>query len=258
MKIIIFLCLAAAVFVALNVSGFSKDIKSFFYSVSMPLQRAFWNLGENVSGFFSGMASKESLQEELNSLNSKNQELLGKIAALQELEKENEFLRKALDIGLEKEFSLELAQVKSKDVSQDSILINKGSEHGISEGFPVITNQKLLLGRIGKVYSNFSEVILISNKKSSFDAEIREREIYGVVKGKGSFEVSFDLVPKDKEMAEGDLIVTSALGGVFPQGLLVGEIKEVRKSDVEQFQTAKIIPGFSPENLDYLLIITNF
>ena len=78
-----------------------------------------------------------------------------------------------------------------------------------------------------------------------------------MVKGKGGFEVSFDLVPKDKEISEGDLIVTSALGGVFPQGFLVGEIKGVRKSDVEQFQTAEIKPGFNLENLDYLFVITN-
>jgi len=258
MKIIILLILAVAIFVVLNLSGFSKDIKDFFYSVSAPSQKAFWRLGDNVSGFFSRMAKTESLEKELADLNLKNQELLSEVAVLQEFKKENEFLRKALDVGLEKEFQLELVQIISKDVSADSILINKGTGDGISEGFPVVTNQKLLLGRVGKVYRNFSEVILISNKKSSFDAEIREKEIYGIVKGKGSFELSFDLVPKDKEISNGDLIVTSALGGVFPQGFLVGKIKEVRKSDVEQFQTAVIDPGFDVGNLDYLFVITNF
>ncbi len=257
MKLIILLVLMVAIFVVFNLTGFSKNIKDFFYSISAPFQKAFWGLGDNVSDFFGRMTEKEVSDEELNELNFKNQEFLAEIAGLQELKKENEFLRKALDVGLEKEFQLELAQVISKDISEDSILINRGAEDGIAEDFPVITAQKLLLGKIGKVYQNFSEVILISNKESSFDAEIREKEIYGMVKGKGGFEVSFDLVPKDKEISEGDLIVTSALGGVFPQGFLVGEIKGVRKSDVEQFQTAEIKPGFNLENLDYLFVITN-
>ncbi|MBM3257987.1 MAG: rod shape-determining protein MreC [Candidatus Nealsonbacteria bacterium] len=257
-KIVILLVLMVIVFVVLNLSGFSENIKDFFYSFSLLFQKAFWNLGDNVSGFFGRMANAEALQKELAEINLKNQELLVQLAALQELKKENEFLRESLDIGLEKEFQLELVQIVSKDVSQDSILINKGAEDKISEGLPVITSQKLILGRIGKVYQNFSEVILVSNKKSSFNAEIREKEIYGVVKGKGNFEISFDLVPKDKEIAEGDLVVTSALGGVFPQGFLVGTAKDVKKTDVEQFQTAKIDSGFNLGNLDYLFIIVNF
>jgi len=258
MKIIIWLLLLVAVFFGLNFSGFSKNIKDLFYDLSAPFQKALWGAGENVSGFFNKLSETGNLQDELSELNLKNQELLGQIVALQELKKENEFMRKAMDLGLEKEFDLTLVQIISKDVSGDSILINRGTEVGISEGMPVITNQKLLLGKIGKVYQGFSEVILISNKKSSFDAEIREKEIFGIVKGKGSFEVSFDLAPKDKEIAQGDLIVTSALGGVFPQGLLAGQVQEVKKSDVEQFQTALIKPGFDIGSLDYLFVITNF
>ena len=150
-KLIISLVLMAAIFVVFNLTGFSKNIKDFFYSISAPFQKAFWGLGDNVSDFFGRMTEKEVSDEELNEINFKNQEFLAEIAGLQELKKENEFLRKALDVGLEKEFQLELAQVISKDISEDSILINRGAEDGIAEDFPVITAQKLLLGKIGKV-----------------------------------------------------------------------------------------------------------
>lgn len=257
-KIIILLFSVAAVFVVLNFSGFSKNIKDFFYVLSAPLQKALWGAGQNVSGFFGQIAETKNLQKELSEANLKNQELLGQIIVLEEFKKENDLLRKAMDLGLEKEFDLAFCQVISKDVSGDSILINKGKAESFSEGMPVITEQKILLGRIGKVYQNFSEVILVSNKKSSFDAQVREKEIYGVIKGKGGFESSFDLVAKDKELSQGDLIITSVLGGVFPKGLLVGEVQQVNKSDVEQFQSAEIRPGFDLKNLDYLFVITNF
>jgi rod shape-determining protein MreC len=129
------------------------------------------------------------------------------------------------------------------------------------------------LGKIGQVYDRFSEVILISNKESSFGAKIlvgeseedksssspfaEARVIDGIVKGKGSFNLYFDLIPREKEISERELVITSVLGGIYPQGLLVGEIKTIRKSDIEPFQTAEITPLFNVKNLDYLFIITD-
>ena len=205
----------------------------------------------------------------MNELKLKNQELLSQIVEITELKKENEALRTALELGLEKDFQLELAQVIGKDPSRDSISINKGLQDGVSKDMAVITSQKVLLGRIGEVYQGFSEVILISNKESSFDAKIVKQEIYpvrnnisngvyGIIRGKGSLEVSFELIPKEEEISPGELVVTASLGGVFPQGLLIGEIEEIKKSDIEPFQRATIKTSFNLKNLDNLFIITNF
>lgn len=243
------------IIVVLNFTGFSKDIKNFFFLISSPFQKSFWQLGKNVSDFFAGILETKILKKELDNLRFKNQELLSQIVVLEELKKENEFLREALVLGLEKELRLMLVQITSKDISQDSILINKGEKDGVLEGLPVITGQKVLLGKIGQVYDNFSEVILISNKRSSFDAKIPGEEIYGIVKGKGKSELYFDLIPKAQEIFEGDVIITSVLGGVYPQGLLVGEIKTIRKLDTDPFQTAEISPFFNIKNLDYLFVI---
>lgn len=245
-------------FLVLNLTAFNKEFKNFFYLVSEPIQKFLWQAGSEVSDFFGTIWEMKILKEENESLRQKNQELLSEIVSLKELKKENEFLRTSLNIGLEKEFQLMIARVISKDISQDSLLIDKGLKDGITKGLPIITNQKALLGRIGEVYKDFSEIILISNKESSFDAKGSEEDIYGIVKGKGNFKLFLDLIPKEKEIFEGNLIITSALGGVFPDGLLVGEIKKIKKSDIEPFQTAEIKPNFDLKELDYLFIITNF
>jgi len=64
---------------------------------------------------------------------------------------------------------------------------------------PVITEEKVLLGRIEEVYRNFSKVMLISNKKSSFDAEVQGKDVTGLVKGRGNFNLILDLVPYEKK-----------------------------------------------------------
>ena len=264
------LVLLVVFFVVLNLTGFQKEVKNFFYLISSPIQEAFWRVGDRISDFFETVTEIKNLKTENEEFKLKIQELLAENIALKEFKKENEILRTALEIGLEKDFELILAQVIGKDISQDFILINKGLKDGISKDSPVINQQKVLFGKIQEVYDNFSKVMLITDKKSSFDAKIlapyqtegfgagSDSEIYGIVKGKGNLQLYLDLIPQDKEIKEGDLIVTTPLGGIFPSGLLVGKIKEVRKSDIEPVQQAEISPLFDIKETEYLFIITNF
>jgi len=243
-----------------SLNFFQKEVKGFFYFISSPIQKTLWRAGDRVSDFFELITEIKNLKREKEELKLKIQELIAQNLSLKELEKENKVLREALGIGLEKEFKLSLAEVVSKDISQDSILINKGSKDGIANNSPVITQQKTLVGKIGEVYENFSRVILISNKESSFDAKISdpENDISGVVNGKGNLQLFLDFVPQEKEIKEGDFIVTTSLGGIFPKGLLVGQIGKVLRSDIEPFQQAKIRPAFDIRELETVFIITDF
>lgn len=247
--------IASFILIIFLLNFYQKEVKNFFYKISEPIQKFLWRVGDRVSDFFETITKINKLKKEADELLLKNQELMAEIVSLKELKKENEILREALEIGLKKDFKLIFAQVIGKDVSQDSILIDQGSKDGIRKGLPVISQQKTLVGEISQVYENFSKVMLISNRESSFDAKIPDTEIYGVVKGKGNFKLYFDLIPKDQEIREGDLLVTSALGGVFPPGLLIGEVKEVKKSDVELFQKAEIKPAFDIKELKFLFVV---
>jgi len=263
--------------VILNLTPVSKRVKNFFYFISSPIQKILWKTGDKASDFFETVANIKNLKKENEELKLKIQELLAKNAKIPELEKENKILREALEIGLEKEFKLVLAQVIGKDISQDSILIDKGLKDGVTNNLPVITQQKSLVGKISEVYENFSKVILISNKGGAFNAQISRideavassspfanarvgeeglaEDISGLVKGKGNLQLFLDLVPKEKEIQEGDLIITSSLGGIFPKGLLVGQIQKIKKSDIEPFQQAEIKPAFEINELETIFII---
>jgi rod shape-determining protein MreC len=237
---------------------YQKKIKNFFYSASSPIQTAFWQAGIKVSDFFQTISKISDLKKENEELKLKNEELLSKIADLENLKKENENLRTALGLGLEKEFNLVMAKVIGKDISQDVIEINKGSKDGISKDLPVITSQKILVGRVSEVYDNFSKVMLISDENSSFSAKISGKEVSGVVKGKGNFNISLDLIPKEEEILSDETVITSVLGGTFPEGLLVGKIKQVKKSDIEPLQQAEIFPFLNINDLDQLFVVVNF
>jgi len=269
-KIGIIIILLIALFTILNLTPAKKETKNFFYLISSPIQKALWRIGDNISDFFEMVKEIKNLKKENEELKLKIVGLLAENTKLEELKRENEVLRGALDIGLEKEFKLLLAEVIGKDISQDTLLIDLGSRDGISKDFPVINQQKVLVGKIGAIYQNHSKVILISNKESTFDAKIlapyqtegfgagSETETYGIVKGKGNLKLFLDLIPREKEIKEGDLVVTAPLGGIFPKGLLVGDIVKVLKSDVMAWQQAEILPAFNFKELEILFVITNF
>lgn len=236
---------------------FQKEVKAFFYGISAPFQKVLWKFGDNCANFVSSIIWVDNLRKEKNDFCLKNKELLAQIASLEELKKENEALKSALGIELQKDFTLSEAQIVSKDISQDFIMLDKGSNNGIEKNMPVITAQKVLVGKISEVFNNYSKAMLISNKDCSFDAQIKEKDISGIIKGKGNTEVYFDLIPQDKEVLEGDVIISSSLAGFFPSNLLVGEISKIKRNDVEAFQQADVSLSFDIKEIDYLFVITN-
>ena len=258
LKSVIILVLILIFFVFLNLTPASNKIKNFFYLISSPFQKVLWDLGHKTLDIFSTIGEVRNLKRENEELKIKNEELTSQKVQLAELKKENEILRETLGLGLEKEFKLILSDVIGKDISQDFILIDKGVSDGISQGMAVITPQKTLVGRVSEVYANFSRVILISSEKSSFDAEVQERDVSGVVKGKGNFKIYMDLIPQEKEIKEEDIVITSPLGGVFPKGLLVGQISKILKSDINPFQQVQVGPAFDIRRTESLFIIISY
>ncbi|MFH1656201.1 MAG: rod shape-determining protein MreC [Candidatus Nealsonbacteria bacterium] len=258
--LIVILVIVVVIFI-LNI--FSKNVRNFFYSVSAPIQKPLWKIGNSVSDFLGVIPWIKNSKQEFEELKNENQELLVKIAELEGFKDDIESLKNALQIGLEKDFKLVMAEIISKDISDDYILIDKGSNSGVLENMPVITEQKVILGKISKVFKNYSKVMLISNKESSFDVNLfnindEKKDISGIVKGRENFNIFLDLVPRDKDIKQGDVIFTSKLGGIFPENLLVGEITEIKKNDIESLQEAEIKPAIDIKEVNNLFIITQY
>lgn len=249
--IVIVLVIVLALFI---LNYFRSGVKNFFYLVSSPVQKFFWQLGDGLSEFF----TKGSIRKEVINLRLQNQELLNQVSLLQELRKENQDLRTALELQLQKDFKLVLVKIISKSTSENSILIDKGSEDGLVLNAPVINQNRVLFGKISEVYKNFSRVTLPTDNKFVSDVVIQTKEIYGVVRGMGEADLLLDLIPKDSEIKEGDILVTSNLEGVFPKNLLIGEIKTIKKEATKPYQTGEVRPFFDLKNTDNLFVVTNF
>lgn len=256
-KLIIIFALIFIILVLLA-NLFCGGIRNFFYSFSNPIQASLWRAGNRSTSFLSGIWQIENIKNELNNLKEKSDELDVKTVAVYNLEQENEFLRKALNLGLEKKYNLIFGKIISKNLSEDSILINKGSEDGVALEDSVINQQEIVVGKISQVFENYSKVTLLSNKDFSFDVKIKhsDKSIFAVAKGDGGIKISLDYIPQEEIIFEGDLVLTNCAGDIFPNDLLVGKIGKIIRSDLEAFQKAEIKPIFNLKGAENIFIVS--
>jgi rod shape-determining protein MreC len=248
---------------------FNSGIKNIFYAFTNPNQKTFWSAGESCSGFLNSFVNAGSLNNENNNLKEENQKLLSQVALLQTLTGRSQAQSEIASVCQNNGFKILMAGVTGLD-EQDMLSVNKGSADGISENMPVVNQQGALYGKIFKVYKNYSQVMLISNKNSVINVKIQQqtttqadltslqsKEIDGVVRGKGGLVAYLDLVPIDDIINQNDVLVTSALEGIFPKDLLVGKITKVEKNDQNPHQQAEV-QLFLDVSTDNLFVITNY
>ncbi len=260
-KVMLAVLLVAGSIFLLNI--FDRQIKNSFYYATFPVSRVLWQAGDGASWFLGSLLNAKGISQENANLTQENQNLLAQVATLKETIKARQDLASALQATAANSVHLTLAQVIGLDSLSDTIVVNKGSDDGIKENMPVISSANVLYGKVSTVYKNFSKVLLVSSPQSVVDAKTQNSDpavpsILGVIKGQGNFSVYLDLVPSDAKLQKGDLLVTSALEGIFPKDLLIGKIVQSTQSDAKPFQTAQIQPFFDLNHLDNLFIITDY
>lgn len=251
------------IFLIIFLSFFGDQIRNYFYFSSSAAASGLWEKGGGYSSFLSSLLSGDAVREKYDGLEKENQKLLSEISSLKKTLSENWAGGEIAKNTADNSFDTVLTNVIGLDIPNDFILINKGLNDGISENMPVISSQKILFGKVFKVYKNFSQVMLISNKNSVLDAKIQgddpsKNPIHGVVRGTGDLSFYLDIVSPDSEIEKEDILITSGLEGIFPPNLLLGKIKSVDKNDLKPFQTAEIEPFFDAKNTENLFVAINY
>jgi len=236
---------------------FYSSLKDFVFSAFQSIGNSFWEEGvfleKNLGNFF---RTKEIIKEN-EELKKENIFLKSKINEIKRLEEENLSLRKLLDLDISEEADFIEAEVITGK-QKDTLLLNKGAEDGLRKGMPALTEENILIGRIGQVFGNFSELTLISKKDFTFSVILSAEEILEVAKGIGDSMLKIESLAKKGEIKEGDIVSSSAVGGIFPSGILVGEITEVEKRKSKSLEEYRLEPYFKNIRIKKVFLIKNF
>ena len=137
------------------------------------------------------------------------------------------------------------------------IIINRGTRDGLAIGMPVTTDLGLV-GRIIDVGANAAQVQLINDENSSVSTRLQTTRAHGSIVGQASGALRLTMVDLDEEIRQGDLVITSGLGGNFPADIVVGQVTSVRQFEFELFQEAEVRSLIDFEALEFVLVVTSF
>ncbi|MBW1989986.1 MAG: rod shape-determining protein MreC, partial [Deltaproteobacteria bacterium] len=173
-----------------------------------------------------------------------------------QLEQENERLKRLLDFSGTTPLPVVAAQVIAGGPSDwyQSVVINRGRDHGVGPGCAVITPEGVA-GRVITSSGWYSQVMLITDPNSGVDVRVARTRARGVVEGAVSGVCRMKYAEKKDEIAPGDLLVTSGLDRVYPPGLAVGEVTEVSKSSRALFSDVLVRPVVPFDKLEEVLVV---
>ncbi|WP_110111488.1 rod shape-determining protein MreC [Bacillus sp. CGMCC 1.16541] len=216
-----------------------------------------------VAGFFQNVGDLKRTYEENELLKSRLDEHMQLQAKARQLEDENEKLREQLDKqdSLRQYDPIEASVIaRNPDRWHEVIALNRGRAHGVKENMAVITPQGLI-GKIKHVSDMTSTVQLVSSldRTNRISAIIQaEKKEYGLIEGYDEKKKALLLrrIPADAKIKEKQLVITSGLGGVFPDGLPIGEIIEIEPDEHGLTQKAYVKPAADLYDLDHVIIAT--
>jgi len=254
------LILIAIALLILQLSGYLPPLTNTLMRPVTAIQSWFAVRYVAVRDLLSSPRDVSAMRDEINQLQAENALLQQEIISLREQASEAEVLAALLDYVRAQPDSRYLAcNVIGRDISPfiRSILIGQGSDAGVSIGMPVVTAQGLV-GRVEEVFASYSRVQLITDPESAVNVKFQQARTDGILSARLNGEIFVDLIDLNAELSQGELVLTSGLGGKYPSDIPIGSVTSIRRRDFDLFQEATIQSSVTFDQLSLVLVITNF
>lgn len=198
---------------------------------------------------------------EWEALEKENEALKNRTVDYDELIAENSRLRAMLDYKSTRyQYELAAGAVISRDYGtwSNSLIIDIGSSDGIARDMAVVVPAGVV-GFISEVYDHSARVQLLTDPRTSIGAIVQrpESRVSSVVRGNGSVptEPQFVNIAKDADILEGDTLVTSGFGSIYPKGLFIGTIVSIHQNENDFVKYAVIRPGVDFSKLEEVFVL---
>lgn len=234
-----------------------STVRVYLNSLVSPLQYMANLPGEVLNQTARALTTQRQLLEDNAQLTRKNILMSEELQRFVVLEQENERLRTLLGSPVRPEVRKIVAELMAVDNNPYShqIVINKGTLQGVFEGQPVL-DDKGLVGQVMQVGTTTSRVLLIADVTHAVPVRILRNNVRLVASGSGQLNrLVINHVPHSTDIEPGDMLVSSGLGQVFPEGYPVGRIVDVIRDETRPFAIIRAVPAAQLDRLKYLLLL---
>ncbi len=236
-------------------------------TVIYPFQWVFSKVGDGISGFVMHFEDVDRLQEKINALEIENESLRAELSDAEILYDEQAWLYKYLSMKEEHtDYTMCAARVITSSGEGSAgfetlLTLNQGSAQGIQNGMPVVSTLGLV-GMVVEVGINQCYVQTILKPTSSVGALSPESSNTGLLEG--NFANLYDgravlkYLPENAEIKEGDTVITSGDGSVYPYGIPVGRVESVSVNPHSRTKEAIVTPLHDFSDTREVMILTSY
>ncbi len=244
-KKIVVILLTVSILIFLNNYFLNNFVQNLFYRIVEKPGTFLIEKYDTVSDYGRGLLRADEVARENEQLKEQNNILLGQVAEIEGLKRENDLLRGELQVARRLDSRLLIVRLFNiqKNALSSTALINKGETTGIEKSMAVIMSGNILVGVVDEVFENSARVLLLDDPRTQINVRVKDTNILAETTGELNNRLSLDLVTQEDEVKEGDMVVTSGLDG-FNESLPVGIVESVGTGSSDLFQKVIVKPLF--------------
>ncbi|HKU73374.1 MAG TPA: rod shape-determining protein MreC [Pyrinomonadaceae bacterium] len=247
---------------ARDADGRQKILRVWTQTFASPLQTTSSKVTGATSGFFQQIWNFRSTARENEQLRERLTQVETELHTAQQAAAENERLRSLLNLNEQTDIKKVPARVIARDPSVwfNTITINRGTSSGIAVNMPVVTAGGIV-GRIITVSPWASQVMLITDEKAGAGAvvgQLGQSGALGSIKGRADLGVALiemRYVSGLEKVENGDYVMTTGQDGIYPPGLNVGQVVEVKSGTATTAHQILIQPGAQLDHLEEVAVL---
>ena len=259
---IVVLSVAFLGIIVLSIKGNSNIISSGVGGVISPLQKIVYTVNEKVKGSFDFFINFSNVKKENEELTAKNAELENKLIEYDRMKDENPRLREMFDYSQNNAnydyLGCNIIGYSGGNIS-NGYIIDKGTKDGVEKDMVVITPAGLV-GKVTKASSSFAIVQTILNENIAVAAMVESTDettgiLQGITDSKNKNLTELSNIPIESAIKEGDKILTSGLGEMYPKEIRIGEVISVEVDNVGIMKRAVVKPYVDFNKLEELFVV---
>lgn len=255
--VLVLFCSALLIFFDHKMASF-ESVRGYLQSLVSPLQYLANTPKQLMTWASTNMTTRRQLMTENQQHRLNELDFHEEAMQLVILKQENDRLRSLLASPLRSEIKKMVAEVISVDSDPYShqIVINRGAGDGVYEGQPVL-DALGIVGQILHIGQTSSRVILITDISHAVPVRVQRNGLRLLASGSGEIDrLNHNFVPQSADIKIGDLLVTSGLGGKYPEGYPVAKVSFVSNDESREFVRVYSTPVAQIDRLRYLLLLS--
>jgi rod shape-determining protein MreC len=239
-----------------------RGSSTFLTQLLVPVQQVLAGVGAAGDRFASAIAQIDELRDDNSRLLTENERLTLENVRLREQAIAGQQAERLLTLQRAIPFESVPAPVIARDPTGvlHSIVLGLGTDDGVKPGHVVLSDQGLV-GRVSEVGTNYSKVLLVTDSSSVVSALVQGSRATGIVRGQFGDALIMDWLLQTEPVKEGDVVITAGLGigdelrSLYPKGLVIGTIAQVKPAEAAAYNRAIITPAVDLRRLEHVLVV---